>query len=302
MLCATVTSAQQEVRKRCLRWKKYKAVITQSGYLELYHLCIHQERNVRLFFFCSSSSSSNRIECILTFLYIKKQLLHGTLTTSCIHNHLPYYKKPRFIIDLHPSMDNLLFQKDHLFHRRRHSAEKKILDDTYTLSLMSPNDFSWSLTSTRQKFYFQTDSVSTSQQWYQSLYACLPSQSKKPLPTIVDLNIPELSVCIRLPISKLMQLGEENIDLKKVRDNALVLLHRNGHRPAHWNRRTTGLRWRYKHKSDWIVGPHLDLVDDQDDFTAFLIEARLIEKVMHMMSFMFSKPVIKCLHDIYLDT
>ncbi|KAG2195540.1 hypothetical protein INT46_007240 [Mucor plumbeus] len=250
VLCATVTSAQQEVRKRCLTWKKYRAVITQSGYLELYHLCIHQERN----------------------------LLHNTLATSCFHDLLPYYKKPRFIIDLHPSIDNLLFQKNHLFHRRRHSTKEEILNDTYTLSLMSPNDFSWCLTSTRQKFYFLTDSVSASQQWYQSLYACLPSQSKKPLPTIIDLNIPELSICIKLPISELIQLEEENIDLKKVRDSALVLLHRNGYRPAHWNRRTTGLQWRHKHKSDWIVKPHLDLVEDQDDFTAFLIEARLIEK------------------------
>jgi hypothetical protein len=144
--------------------------------------------------------------------------------------------------------------------------------------------------------------VSASQQWYQSLYACLPSQSKKPLPTIVDLNIPELSICIRLPISELIQLEEENIDLKKVRDSALVLLHRNGYRPAHWNRRTTGLQWRHKHKSDWIVKPHLDLVEDQDDFTAFLIEARLIEKVMYMILFMFSKSDIKCLHVIYIYT
>ncbi|KAI8637758.1 hypothetical protein BD408DRAFT_424024 [Parasitella parasitica] len=247
VLCAPVISLQKEAQKRPLRWKKYRAVITQSGYLELYYICKHQEQN-----FLQNAA-------------------------SCIHSHLPRYKKPRFVIDLHPSLNNQLFQETHLFHRRHRSAAKQVLlDDTYYLSLMSPIDFSWSLTSARQKFYFQADSVKASQQWYQSLYACLPSQSKKPLPTVVDLNVPELSICIRLPLSELTQLGEENIDLKKVRDSALILLHRYGHRPAHWTRRTTGLRWRYNQQSDWVVGPYRE--DDQDEFTAFLIEARLIEK------------------------
>lgn len=121
-----------------------------------------------------------------------------------------------------------------------------------------------------------------SQQWYQSLYACLPSKSKQPLPRVVDLKIPELSVCIRLPLSELMKLEEENIDLKKVRDSALVLLHRYGHQPAHWNRRTTGLQWRYKQHADWVVVPHSDKHDDdnqEDVCTAFLVEPRLVEKV-----------------------
>lgn len=47
VLCANVLSAHQEIRKKALKWRKYRAVITQSGYLELYHLCVHQERNVR---------------------------------------------------------------------------------------------------------------------------------------------------------------------------------------------------------------------------------------------------------------
>lgn len=146
---------------------------------------------------------------------------------------------------------------------------------------MSPLDFSWSLISARQKFYFQTASISESQQWYQSLYACLPNKSKQPLPTVVDLKVPELSVCIRLPLSELIKLEEENIDLKKVRDSALVLLHRYGHRPPHWNRRTTGLQWRYKQYADWVVRPHSDKHDNEDEntFAAFLIESRLVEKV-----------------------
>ncbi|KAF1799073.1 hypothetical protein FB192DRAFT_1394731 [Mucor lusitanicus] len=148
---------------------------------------------------------------------------------------------------------------------------------------MSPIDFSWSLISARQKFYFQTASISESQQWYQSLYACLPAKSKQPLPTIVDLKVPELSVCIRLPLSELMKLEEENIDLKKVRDSALILLHRYGHRPPHWNRRTTGLQWRYKQHADWAVRPHSNKHNDNGDeeenaTTAFLIESRLVEK------------------------
>ncbi|CEP15075.1 hypothetical protein [Parasitella parasitica] len=246
VLCATVTFSQQEAQKRPLRWKKYKAVITQSGYLEMYYICKHKEQNF---------------------------LQH---TVNCIHSHLPRYKKPRFIIDLHPSTNNNLFHEKHLFHKHHRLRAQQFLDDTYFLSLMSPVDFSWSLTSTRRSFYFQADSVKASQQWYQSLYACLPGHSKKPLPAVVDLSVPELSVCIRLPISELIHLGEENIDLKKVRDSALVLLHRYGHRPAQWTRRTTGLRWRYNQQSDWVVEPYRD--DDQDEITAFLIEARLIEK------------------------
>ncbi|GAN02334.1 hypothetical protein MAM1_0020c01777 [Mucor ambiguus] len=255
VLCANVLSAHQEIRKKALKWRKYRAVITQSGYLELYHLCVHQERNL---------------------LHS-----HAATATSCIHSYLPQYRKPRFIIDLHPSIDNLLFQKKHLFrNRRRLSAsakqQKALLDDTYFLSLMSPIDFSWSLISARQKFYFQTASISESQQWYQSLYACLPNKSKQPLPAIVDLKVPELSVCIRLPLSELIKLEEENIDLEKVRDSALVLLHRYGHRPPHWNRRTTGLNWRYKNYADWVVRPHSDKRDDENN--AFLIESRLVEK------------------------
>ncbi|KAL7333594.1 hypothetical protein PS15p_202477 [Mucor circinelloides] len=261
VLCANVLSAHQEIRKKALKWREYRAVITQSGYLELYQLCVHQKRNL-----------------------LHSHAAAAAAAASCIHSHLPQYQKPRFIIDLHPSISNLLFQKKHLFRKRHRSTsadEKALLDDTYFLSLMSPIDFSWSLISTRQKFYFQAASVKESQQWYQSLYACLPSKSKQPLPTVVDLKVPELSVCIRLPLSELMKLEEENIDLKKVRDSALVLLHRYGHRPAHWNRRTTGLQWRYKQHADWVVAPHSDKHDDDDQedaFTAFLIESRLVEK------------------------
>lgn len=47
VLCANVLSAHQEIRKKALKWREYRAVITQSGYLELYQLCVHQKRNVR---------------------------------------------------------------------------------------------------------------------------------------------------------------------------------------------------------------------------------------------------------------
>ncbi|KAK4516037.1 uncharacterized protein ATC70_010998 [Mucor velutinosus] len=265
VLCANVLSAHQEIRKKALKWSKYRAVITQSGYLELYHVCVHQERNLLNSLAAAAAAAA---------------------ADSCIHSHLPQYRKPRFIIDLHPSVDNLLFQKKKRLFRNRYrcsisaAEQKALLDGTYFLFLMSPIDFSWSLISARQKFYFQTASISESQQWYQSLYACLPNKSKRPLPTVVDLKVPELSVCIRLPLSELMKLEEENIDLKRTRDSALVLLHRYGHRPPHWNRRTTGLQWRYKQHADWTVRPHSDKHDEEEEsaFTAFLIEPRLVEK------------------------
>lgn len=145
---------------------------------------------------------------------------------------------------------------------------------------MSPIDFSWSLTSSHAVFYFQSNSVNVSQHWYRSLYTALPIQSKLPLPKNVDLVIPELSTCIRLPVSEFITVEDENVDLRKVRDSALILLHRNGTRPPTWNKRTIGLCWKMLDTAsqseclDWALKP-----SDDEQHVSYLIEPRLIEKV-----------------------
>jgi hypothetical protein len=146
---------------------------------------------------------------------------------------------------------------------------------------MSPVDFSWSLSSANTVFYFQTASVRQSQQWYQALYACLPIGCKKLTPKAVDLNIPQLNMCIRLPLAELVQVGDENVNLRRVRDSALALLHRHGNRPVDWNKRTVGLCWRYKEQLDWVIKPVTAADEEQE--VAYLVESRLIEKVWFLL-------------------
>ncbi|CAO3622529.1 unnamed protein product [Mucor hiemalis] len=250
VICAIVSKRKQQVEmqpkvhrpaihKRPLKWKPYRAVITQSGYLQLFNVC--------------SCNNNNK-------------LLH------MFHND----KKPQYTIDLYPSVNNKLFEKSFLVNHT--SSSKKGNNDYYKLSLMSPIDFSWSLTSSHAAFYFQSNSINVSQHWYRSLYTALPIQSKLALPQNVDLVIPELSTCIRLPVSEFITVEDENVDLRKVRDSALVLLHRNGNRPSTWNKRTVGLCWKLLNTSqseslDWALKP-----SDDEHHIAYLIEPRLIEK------------------------
>lgn len=89
--------------------------------------------------------------------------------------------------------------------------------------------------------------------------------------------IPELSMCMRLPIAELIQEEDENVELTKVRESAFVLLHKHGKRPSNWTKRTVGLCWKLNHGDhlDWVLKP----ADIDDGATSYLIEPRLIEKV-----------------------
>ncbi|KAI8085547.1 hypothetical protein BDF21DRAFT_415337 [Thamnidium elegans] len=239
VLCAIVSKNQIKLEqqplyhadKKLLKWKEYKAVITSTGYLELYKICD-----------CKNSSLPMRF-------------------------HFKH-KNARYSIDLNPADNNILFQKAVL------ATKSKIKQEPpYFLSLLSAIDFSWSLTSTNSNFYFQSRSVYVSQQWYRSLYTCLPSISKKPFPKKVNLTIPELSTTIQLPLSELINEEDENVELSKVLDSALVLLNRNGTRPVNWNKNTLGLCWRayFDGNIDWAIKP-------KDTRIEYLIEPRLIEK------------------------
>ena len=141
---------------------------------------------------------------------------------------------------------------------------------------MSPIDFSWSLSSANSIFYFQSHSAQVSQHWYRSLYTALPVKSNLPLPKTVDLIVPELSTCIRLPMTDLIQEEDQNVDLRKVLHSVFVLLHRNGTKPSHWNSKNVGLCWKLLQNDhiDWVLTP-----EDDEDHVAYLIEPRLIEKV-----------------------
>lgn len=92
------------------------------------------------------------------------------------------------------------------------------------------------MSSIKRVFYFQAHSLVESQAWYRLLYTALPFKSKKPLPKNTDLMIPELSMCMRLPIAELIQEEDENVELTKVRESALVLLHKHGKRPSNWTK------------------------------------------------------------------
>lgn len=142
---------------------------------------------------------------------------------------------------------------------------------------MSSIDFSWSLSSSNTIYYFQSNSVNVSQHWYRSLYTALPPKSKLALPKFVDLVIPELFTSIRLPISELIQEEDENVELRKVLRSALVLLHRHGTKPTHWNSTSVGLCWKRMENDtlDWVLKP-----SDDEQQVAYLIEPRLIEKVI----------------------
>lgn len=143
------------------------------------------------------------------------------------------------------------------------------LDQAVQLSLESPIDFVWSLESDSHIYYFQTNSITTSQSWYQAIYTVLPNSSKKSVPHSVDVHIPQLEISIRLPLTELMK-GDETVDLRRVRDSALALLYRREN--LHWSKRSVALCWKYNDLVDWVV---------QQDSTqpANLIEPRLIEKV-----------------------
>ncbi|KAI8087644.1 uncharacterized protein B0P05DRAFT_369513 [Gilbertella persicaria] len=136
---------------------------------------------------------------------------------------------------------------------------------------MSPVDFSWSLESKDDVFYFTTNHIKKSQRWYQSIYQALPAQAKKPLPKSIELNIPELDMTIQLPLHELV--AENNVALKSIRDSALALLHRYGYRPSDWNKQSVGLCWYYPplQHLDWAIVPY----HDQGD----LIQPRLIEGI-----------------------
>lgn len=92
------------------------------------------------------------------------------------------------------------------------------------------------------------------------------------------MHIPQLDLSVRLPLTELRQGENETmIDLRKVRDSALALLHRHG--GLHWHTRSVGLCWKYNDAMDWVVRP------DSTQPTN-LIEPRLIEKVLlHHMTF-----------------
>lgn len=188
------------------------------------------------------------------------------------------HRRPKYSIRLNPTDNNILFEKAALV------AKPEIKNEPpYFLSLSSDIDLSWSLKSTNSIFYFQSRSVHVSEQWYRSLYACLPSISKKPLPKMVELAIPELFITINLPVPKFTH-EDENVKLSKVLDSALMLLSRNGIRPIDWNNNTVGLCWRsyVDDTIDWAIKP-------KNTRTGYLIGPRLIEKVKKkIMSFIIS--------------
>jgi hypothetical protein len=78
VLCATVSAKQkqfdsqpkynhqQEFRKRALKWTEYRAVMTCTGYLELYHLCHCTHENSVIYIHIYTYSNNNT----LTFFFI----------------------------------------------------------------------------------------------------------------------------------------------------------------------------------------------------------------------------------------
>ncbi|KAI9258612.1 hypothetical protein EDC94DRAFT_612945 [Helicostylum pulchrum] len=182
----------------------------------------------------------------------------------CFHFH---HKKPQYSIPLNPTYNNILFERAAL------AKKSKIQNEpAYFLSLSSDIDFSWCLASRKSIFYFQSQSVHVSQQWYRSLYACLPSMSKRPFPKLIELDIPELSATIKFPVPNFTR-EDENVQLSKLLDSALMLLKIKGVRPSNWNKNTVGLCWRSYVDStiDWAIKP-------KDTRTGYLIEPRLVEK------------------------
>lgn len=192
----------------------------------------------------------------------------------CFHFH---HKKPQYSIPLNPTYNNILFERAAL------AKKSKIQNEpAYFLSLSSDIDFSWCLASRKSIFYFQSQSVHVSQQWYRSLYACLPSMSKRPFPKLIELDIPELSATIKFPVPKFTR-EDENVQLSKLLDSALMLLKIKGVRPSNWNKNTVGLCWRsyVDGTIDWAIKP-------KDTRTGYLIEPRLVEKVKKKIMSIFN--------------
>lgn len=181
-------------------------------------------------------------------------------------------KRPKHKVDLCPADKNILFDVNKTSNHV-HSDE---CTTCYKLSLQSPIDYSWSLSSPEKVFFFQSNSVHDSQDWYQALYLCLPPRSKKPLPKTFNLTIPDISSIINLPLANLEPEEGQNVDLSKVRDSALDLLHRNGLRPSGWNQSTVGICWKSEqNEMDWVLKP----MNANSNDIAYLIEPRLVEKV-----------------------
>lgn len=175
----------------------------------------------------------------------------------CFHHLNPYYNKASFKIDLKQES-----RQWRLFRRRQPPC---------SLSLVSAVDFTWSLESKREIFYFQTRHIQRSQAWYRAIYQALPSSSKRALPRSIDLNIPELSITIQLPLCD--SLAEANVDLKGIRDSALALLHQYNYRPSDWNRQTVGVCWHYQP----LDSLHWEVIPFADHNTTYLVGPQLIE-------------------------
>ncbi|KAI8367224.1 hypothetical protein EDC96DRAFT_507352 [Choanephora cucurbitarum] len=180
-----------------------------------------------------------------------KKLIH-----MCLHQWNPYYSQASYKIDL----------------QQEHTPSKWRLlkrSSPFSLSLISPVDFTWSLESKERVFYFQTRQIKRSQAWYRTIYQSLPPSSKHALPRFIDLNLPELNLTIQLPLSD----SEANIDLKSVRDSALALLNQYQHRPPSWNKKTVGVCWRYQP----LDSLHWEVIPYGDHNTTYLIGPQLIE-------------------------
>lgn len=103
----------------------------------------------------------------------------------------------------------------------------------------------------------------------------LPLNSKRPLPTSIDLVIPHIPTTITMPLSNLSE--GENVNLEKVRESALALLQRDGLRPSGWNRHTIGMCWESTlNDLDWALIPSENPTNSE---TEYLVGPRLIEKV-----------------------
>lgn len=106
----------------------------------------------------------------------------------------------------------------------------------------------------------------------------LPLYSKNPLPTSIDLVLPQIPTTINMPLSNISE--GDNVNLSKVRESALALLQRDGLRPSGWNRHTMGMCWKSPlNDLDWALIPSMSPADSE---TSYLIEPRLIEKVIQL--------------------
>lgn len=119
-----------------------------------------------------------------------------------------------------------------------------------------------------------------SRDWYHALYMTLPVRSKRHVPKTFNLFLPQIPTVIAMPLEDLLLEKGQNVDLNKVRDSALALLHHDGLRPSGWNKRTVGICWKSpQNNMDWALKP---MTDTEKTNTVYLVEPRLIEKVCNI--------------------